>query len=949
MAHLAAAVMLLLLSATTIRTPPATGAAAVAAAAAAATAVNRNYNLAGREPAATAGAHDADLLQLGPLEFASPPVLIATTPWTTCDGQSFYRLNATTIVGSTLSGGDCRLAGAGCTFASLDAGRTWREWAAGEHQKTVPKGYPRQTIDPTFFPVLGPMQWLVRGAAGTSTPYFSYGGWTGHGPNATHVHGGGYKAFRALASTGTVLQFPAPRDETGVPAGLAPTLATANITYWGLPSPVLTSDFCSEDMHGDMMETADGKLLHVVSVAFNPTHGCNYYECNRGGALNPKCHPAPSICNRGSIVAFRSVDGGHNWHFASIVANSSSYDTTSGSSNYSHEGIGEPDSAILPSGTVITVMRFDAGDACQWGPFPEDTKACYKNYRSSRSTDHGLHWSVPAEVPAGTARPRVASFGAKTEWLLLSGGRMFNQGRNDLGLWWSSDGGATRSRWGGTSLSYVHNLLMPNRSRRFDSNINSTSVRVTTAYTSLLRLTATNGIVIYDRQVHWWNATPPHLPSPLTQWFALPFRFVGDSSATLKTDDATSSCLSGISASGTLNTSTATVIGTCAGQSTADGSFVCAGPHKLVAMQHPGSFVGMADFSLSVSLKLEAGIAANGTAASVQVFSCEGQDSVGIDGNWYPSVGSNVFFLAGPHWGGNLMETTPCPPAGRWFNLTMARVSGVMTVSLNGKAAFSAPMNFSVNGFALRPWRSTLHARSMTLCATQLPAQGLSPCPRPPPPDPHHMIIRRQELFAGGFANYTQFRIPALLVIPAAKAKAPHDIVLAFAEARGPNHQTACDSCNTRIVLLRSTDAGVSFGALKEITHANPTKSSKHDWTGNAVPLFDDGTKTNKPPSITLVYSYNNNYVLYKRSTDAGVSFGASVNISDAAHPPGTAWQNTDYFTGPGGGIQLAHGTKSGRLVVPAIAIYSTSKTCKVSTACWLNASRDHALVSDDG
>jgi hypothetical protein len=32
---------------------------------------------------------------------------------------------------------------------------------------------------------------------------------------------------------------------------------------------------------------------------------------------------------------------------------------------------------------------------------------------------------------AGTARPRVTSFGGA--WLLLSGGRMFNQGRNDLG------------------------------------------------------------------------------------------------------------------------------------------------------------------------------------------------------------------------------------------------------------------------------------------------------------------------------------------------------------------------------------------------------------------------------------------------------------------------------------------------------------------------------------
>ena len=74
------------------------------------------------------------------------------------------------------------------------------------------------------------------------------------------------------------------------------------------------------------------------------------------------------------------------------------------------------------------------------------------------------------------------------------------------------------------------------------------------------------------------------------------------------------------------------------------------------------------------------------------------------------------------------------------------------------------------------------------------------------------------------------FRIPSLLVIPAAAAKTPHDVVLAFAEARGPNHQAACDSCNTRIAMLRSEDGGKTFGALQELTHADPTATSK-DWT----------------------------------------------------------------------------------------------------------------------
>ena len=39
------------------------------------------------------------------------------------------------------------------------------------------------------------------------------------------------------------------------------------------------------------------------------------------------------------------------------------------------------------------------------------------------------------------------------------------------------------------------------------------------------------------------------------------------------------------------------------------------------------------------------------------------------------------------------------------------------------------------------------------------------------------------------------------------------------------------------------------------MTHADPTAKTK-DWTGNAVPVFDSGAKTGKPPSVTLVYDH---------------------------------------------------------------------------------------------
>ena len=61
------------------------------------------------------------ILRLGPLEFSAAPVLIATTPWATTSGESFYQLNATTIVGSTNEGPNhCRVRSA---VASLFSGR----------------------------------------------------------------------------------------------------------------------------------------------------------------------------------------------------------------------------------------------------------------------------------------------------------------------------------------------------------------------------------------------------------------------------------------------------------------------------------------------------------------------------------------------------------------------------------------------------------------------------------------------------------------------------------------------------------------------------------------------------------------------------------------------------------------------------------------------------------
>merc|ERR1712232_294968 len=79
--------------------------------------------------------------------------------------------------------------------------------------------------------------------------------------------------------------------------------------------------------------------------------------------------------------------------------------------------------------------------------------------------------------------------------LVLSGGRMMNNGTSDVLLWVNADGMATS--WDAYSLSYWHNLLEPNNSLHFTSHVNI-SRGETTAYTSLIHFDERHGMVNYD-------------------------------------------------------------------------------------------------------------------------------------------------------------------------------------------------------------------------------------------------------------------------------------------------------------------------------------------------------------------------------------------------------------------------------------------------------------------
>ena len=85
------------------------------------------------------------------------------------------------------------------------------------------------------------------------------------------------------------------------------------------------------------------------------------------------------------------------------------------------------DLALLPNGSVLSVMRFDSGDG-------ENCKGCSagcrgpcRPYHRSLSTDRGRTWSRPTplyttdKLPMGCARPRLLQLSSGP--LLLTGGR----------------------------------------------------------------------------------------------------------------------------------------------------------------------------------------------------------------------------------------------------------------------------------------------------------------------------------------------------------------------------------------------------------------------------------------------------------------------------------------------------------------------------------------------
>ena len=164
--------------------------------------------------------------------------------------------------------------------------------------------------------------------------------------------------------------------------------------------------------------------------------------------------------------------------------------------------------------------------------------------------------------------------------------------------------------------------------------------------------------------------------------------------------------------------------------------------------------------------------------------------------------------------------------------------------------------------------------------------------------------------FVAGEGGYAEYRIPALVAVPAGG-------LLAFCEGR---KLSCADMGWNDIVMRRSTDQGLTWG-LQQLIHGEST-SRRHVTIGNPSPVV----VASKPGRVVLTGTRDVSEGFRVISDDYGATWGPAVyqpslvarrQRGKGAPPPrnGQPASNwTFYMPGPAAGVQLP----SGRLVVGA-------------------------------
>jgi len=173
----------------------------------------------------------------------------------------------------------------------------------------------------------------------------------------------------------------------------------------------------------------------------------------------------------------------------------------------SEEGPNENDLVLLADGTIMCVVRLDAGD----GPVSRP----YRPYWRVLSRDGGFSWTNASSLPKGVgcARPRLLRM--DDGHVILAGGRTGPRNRDTLV--WHNNGRDDGETWEAHSITYWHNRLEPNATLHFTGAVNDSTARETMSYTSLVRTGPQSGFIVYARR----------LPGTEDVAFSMPFSVTG--------------------------------------------------------------------------------------------------------------------------------------------------------------------------------------------------------------------------------------------------------------------------------------------------------------------------------------------------------------------------------------------------------------------------------------
>ncbi|EIP99581.1 hypothetical protein OpiT1DRAFT_04104 [Opitutaceae bacterium TAV1] len=189
------------------------------------------------------------------------------------------------------------------------------------------------------------------------------------------------------------------------------------------------------------------------------------------------------------------------------------------------------------------------------------------------------------------------------------------------------------------------------------------------------------------------------------------------------------------------------------------------------------------------------------------------------------------------------------------------------------------------------------------------------------------------DVFVSGTDGCAGYRIPSVI-------RAPNGDLLAFAEAR---KNGLGDTGAIELVLKRSTDGGFSWGATEIVCHDGDNTCGNpclvlDETTGILHLLLTHNNGADHERDIIAKTSRGTRTVWHIQSTNHGKTWTIPRDITAAAKDPAWGW----YATGPGVGVQLRHGPRKGRLVVPCNHSYDISGS---ANARGFGA---HAIFSDD-